>query len=754
MNKEKEIRDSIKKSQKELEHLKEEEEILYQEKKNMPLSSFYRELGIIERHRKDEEQKIKESEELLCKLKNQNNDYTLNNNYSIDKFRYLLERIDELKRLINDSNEESYHEEQQNKQLPAVVDSNSLMLPALKEEEVKQLPSVRNFELPKVVDTKPKIEQKRNRGLISIIEEITKDVPLKVSDGKRYKASHIKVAKRFKDELSSGNYLYNIVHFVPNVIKVPFKLLTKITNKILYSKKAKKRIETIKERVNNLSDEDLIIIYKEYRSGRIIQERFPTGLNIILEEKMRNFVLNKVARLNSEIEKKYIDIFGTIGELNSINDILKKSISTEEREKLINYKNQLIKGKALEIKDIRDKYKEANSYLSGGIHGFSEDMRAAATKMSYVGKRFSKEHDLDLVLLQKEASLERDEIEAINEGNDEKAIYSFVEMESLLSSNTEIKNSIFGKKTVGKKYYNPLAEELNYSPDPFIRDIFTSIAITSAIVSAINVISNDVKIREIVDENNKQVNDINYYNKEKIAEINEYGHEIVSKRGTMINGMKAQNRTSILASANELERRALDKSAEKYGGWAIETDIYHKYDHKAHEIYNNFYNDTRNSLRDITAKYSSGNISDAEAISLISGVSNDTQKKFISITEDCLETLTKYAKEHPKFDLSAVKKSMQYLVNHPNAIGKMNKAMVRVEDIGSQISDVDVQQLIPLHDIPNSMKTTLFAAASSTLLAGNVMSTLQRKYGYGNKVTKLVDEYNYNLAKEENYKIK
>ena len=55
------------------------------------------------------------------------------------------------------------------------------------------------------------------------------------------------------------------------------------------------------------------------------------------------------------------------------------------------------------ISSLRSQYTEANQILSGGAHGFSEDMKAAKTKLSIVGKRFAKDHDFNNELAAKQA---------------------------------------------------------------------------------------------------------------------------------------------------------------------------------------------------------------------------------------------------------------------------------------------------------------------------------------------------------------
>ena len=71
-------------------------------------------------------------------------------------------------------------------------------------------------------------EQKENKvkkGLYTIMEELTDGLELTRKMNGKYTASNIRVVKGFKEELKSGNVLYNIVHFVPAVVAMPILIV-------------------------------------------------------------------------------------------------------------------------------------------------------------------------------------------------------------------------------------------------------------------------------------------------------------------------------------------------------------------------------------------------------------------------------------------------------------------------------------------------------------------------------------------------
>lgn len=612
-----------------------------------------------------------------------------------------------------------------------------------------------NPEPPKKDDPPKKKEpEKPKKGLITIIEELTDGLEITKKDGKRYRASNIKVAENFKNELRSGNFLYNVAHVAPALLKVPVQFVRKMVGNIAYRKSARERMEILKERIAKLPEEDLMTIYNEYRAGRVNQERFPSALNTLLDERMQQFTMEKVSNINTALEAQYNSVFGAIQQLQAIDEKLANTkLSNEERNKLTSYRQKLLKGRAKQIQSIRNNYIEANQWLSGGAHGFSEDMKAAATKLSCVGKRFAKDHDLDLALLKKEAALERAEKKAIADGNDEMALRTFIQAESLLSANTEIKHSIFGKRSTGKKYYSPLAEQLDYRDDPFIKDLFTTIAIAGSAISAVNALKvHGQQSENILQQQQAEATRVNNANDQTIASVHQAGADIVGKRETMLEGMKAQSQQDVLNATNEIERGVLDKT-----DWGLGTSQYRSFDNQGHEFFNEFYNNTESSLQNIGSQYATGQITQQQAMEMVNQVCQTTQGTLNTVTTECLKIAQDYAQTHPQFDLTAVTEAMNYITQHPNAITDMNQAMVDVTNIGEQLTGLTVEHVQAIQSLPSDLQTTLLGAATAGALAYKVSTTMngnEKRGKYGNEVTNMVSDYvnQQSASVEENSK--
>lgn len=595
-----------------------------------------------------------------------------------------------------------------------------------------------NNKLDEINTTKVK-EENIDYGYKTVIAKLVEGLTPKKKDGQRYRAANIKVTDEFKNELHSGNYLYNIVHVVPAIIKLPIQTIRKFIGKITYREEAKNRMETIRRRLDNLSEKDLMILFKEY-GNHAREERFGTGINLLINERINRFVYEKVNSINKGLETKYQDLFNTMKEMDTIDSMIRSKDTDEStRENLKLYRASILKGKAKEVESIRNDYDEAKTLLSSGLHGFSENLRATESKMSYVGRRFAKDHDLDVELLEKEAKYEKAEKRAIQDGNDEMALRIFIANETLLSKNTKIENSIVGKRSTGKKYYSPLVESLDYRNDPFIRDIFTTIAVVGATVTAVNAINaSKAKV-----DYQKQIDEVNAHNEKVMESVNNTGNIISNKKRAYMEGMKAENYQDSLNISNVLERKALDQSSEVHGGWSVGTQSYYDARSIAQGSYVDFYNNTKNAIADVTTKYSTGQLSGQQAIDALGEISKNSQTTLRTVVNEALPHLNNYARDHSQFDLSGIKDAMNYIVENPDAITNMNKAMIETTELGEELAKMSIEKVNLINELPNNISAPLFGAATAASLAMNVANTAgaTKKGAYGNKITNIVDQY-------------
>ena len=621
-----------------------------------------------------------------------------------------------------------------------------------KEEEYKPIPKDKALvpvpepdnEYKPIPEPNKEAEEKSPRGFYTIINELTEGLNVQAKTGKRYKVSNIKVSKEFKEELKSGNYLYNIVHLVPAIIKVPIKLIRKAFNRFRYSYAEHKTVATLKERISNLNEDDLKIIWDEYRGTKVIGERYPDILNILLNERMQRYAIEKVTSLNSAMEAKYKELFDAKQTVDKCNEILSKANTEGNKElvqQVIETRENALNGKAEMIKKLREEYKEANQWLSGGAHGFEEDIKAATTRLSIVGKRFAKERNLDPEITKRQAEIEQKEMNAIRNNDDESALNAFIENEVLLSSNTEFERSIFGNRSSGAKYYEPIIVKSDYRDDPFIRDLFTTVATTGAVISTISAINvHGSQADEMLKEHQNEVSQANANNDAIIDNVNEQGAKLVDNSNDFAEGMQAQAEANVVNYTNTMERQTLDQTS-----WQVGSSSYRAADDAAHEAYNSMADSVQSRISDVASQYSSGIISKEATLDMLKDISNETQQNLAELYASYLPTLKEYAASHPQFDLHGVEEAMGFVTSHPGAIAKMNEGMVESVQIGENLQALSAEHIQAINSLPSDLRTTLFAdGAAAVALAYTVARDMDKNVAsgkYGNEVTNIVSEY-------------
>ena len=584
----------------------------------------------------------------------------------------------------------------------------------------------------------PKADDHAKPHVEEIINKLMTDLDVQAKDAKRYTASNIKVASKFKNELRSGNYLYNIVHVVPATFKSGISLFSKLAGKLMTSKRAKDSMHELEKRVNNLTEEELEVLFEEYR-GSQLKTDMNVQINPLILPKLKEYGMKKVQAYNVTLTNCYASLFNDLGTINSINEQLSGNIDDALRSQLEVQRKDIYAKASNEIRTIIDTRNKANNLLSGGIHGLEEDFKAVATKLSYAGMRFAKVGKFDNELQKKLAHEGKGLNTALYEKNDEDVVKHFVGLETLYHENTDIRGSVFGTRSEGAKYYSPLAAEFDYRDDPFIRDLFTTVSLTTATISAVNAFRvHQIEQQRIIDGKNQEINNANSVNDGRMDYVHQTANDITGKRQTFSEGMKAQAQQDSANIANAQERASLDSTNWGFGSQYRATDDAH------HAFFNQNYDNVTSQINDITSRYGQGNITEAQALQELAQVANSSQTTLSQVASDCLNVLRPYAASHPQFDLHAVEESFNYMVANPDAIVNMNNAAIDVTNLAEGLKGLSAEHVSALSSLPSDMLTTFMAAASSAALAYNVSKSMdanKRKGRYGNQVTDMMNDY-------------
>ena len=583
--------------------------------------------------------------------------------------------------------------------------------------------------------------QKSKPHVEAILDKLTKDLDIRAKDCKRFKMSNLKVANKFKEDLKSGNALYNVFHFAPSLIGVAFNSLRKISAKLLLSERGKKSMTELKRRLDKeFNEEELDVLFDEYR-GSQLKADMNSQINDLILDRLREHGLAKVTVMNQNIKAAYSNLFSLLGRIKAIESSLEEvGISKKMAESLVSEKKDLLKEATTYVKTILINRKDANNLLSGGVHGLEEDFKAVSTKLSYVGMRFGKNNNFDNELQHMLGTYGQGLNDALAAGDDEAILDNFMGLESCYYDNTVISKSVFGKRSVGDKYYSPLTEQFDYRDDPFIRDVFATVSIASAAASTAMAFKvHQLESKELLRNQQEQATNVNNANDSIMDYVHETGKDIGDRRAAFQEGMKAQTHQDVLNSANNIERAELDMH-----NWSF-TNSYHAADAQGHEFFNGFHQNVTNQINDITTKYGLGEMTQAEVLQELTGVANNAQSTLNNVSKECLGILSNYAKTHPQFDLTGIKESLDYVVAHPDAISNMNNAMVDVTNLAGGLEGLAANHMTVLESLPSDMASTLVCAAAAVGLALNVSKSVKnkhaRKNGYGNEITDMMDDY-------------
>lgn len=104
------------------------------------------------------------------------------------------------------------------------------------------------------------------------------------SSAKKLHPTNIKATETFREELKTGNWLYNVIHTASKLIYVEEVASYDFMEEATTTEVNKKRIETLKERIYNLSRPDLMSLYNEYYSTPGMTS-LPTALKVLISER-------------------------------------------------------------------------------------------------------------------------------------------------------------------------------------------------------------------------------------------------------------------------------------------------------------------------------------------------------------------------------------------------------------------------------------------------------------------------------------
>ena len=531
-------------------------------------------------------------------------------------------------------------------------------------------------------------------------------VGVSMRERKRVENANISLSNVWKNEIYADQTTYSVVSLAPTLVKMGILGIKKLAAKIMGTAGAKRKLEMVRENIQNLSDHEKKVLFTEYMNNNMVSEIALQPINgVIRDEAIRYIRENEIQpRVDKQgaIFTSIFEIYNIVQDHNlkiaalesgdiTVDDICAelgiKKIEGLTSEKLIEQlearKKVLVDGMDEKIKLFwKNNRKISKLYNGGGVHGIMEEERATSSKQNLDGRRGAKNRRSDEGYEESKEELRYRKAleEAIRRGDNEEAMDLFVKIEQLRLSRVEhgvgaIKLGpipilpTFGADK-GTIHYMPIAGELDYRPDPFVRNLMTTVAATVAIANSIGRIMDRIEAHHVNEHNLGVEKDI--HNKADTLKGHQKQHEEM---------MDHQRYTDAEA------RRATTEygdSTNLYGhGRYADDPTHHMGDNRA-------YFDAEREVENIRRQVSTGQMSSFDGFQRLTEINTIYHDKFLTILHDALPQIKKYAVDHPEYDYSGYIDSIEKMLSNPNAMEAGYQTFLEEYKIAVEMGDISV----------------------------------------------------------------
>ena len=167
-----------------------------------------------------------------------------------------------------------------------IEDINYFKIPDDLQEKIINRKTLYSIKIKKI-----KNDIHNNYQVKNIILKLLSNLEPTIESKSSYKEDNIIASTSFKDELSSGKYIYNVVHISQSKIITNTNFLKQLSKDLANSPKFENIKQEISTRFNNLSKDEINILIKNYNASPI-KNRINNQINSIIEEKIKNYYVN------------------------------------------------------------------------------------------------------------------------------------------------------------------------------------------------------------------------------------------------------------------------------------------------------------------------------------------------------------------------------------------------------------------------------------------------------------------------------
>ena len=167
-----------------------------------------------------------------------------------------------------------------------IEDINYFKIPDDLQEKIINRKTLYSIKIKKI-----KNDINNNYQVKNIILKLLSNLEPTIESKSSYKEDNIIASSSFKDELSSGKYIYNVVHISQNKIISDSNFLNQLSMSLEKDPKFEDIKQEISNRFNNLSKDEINILIKNYNTSPI-KSRINNKINNIIEENIKNYSFN------------------------------------------------------------------------------------------------------------------------------------------------------------------------------------------------------------------------------------------------------------------------------------------------------------------------------------------------------------------------------------------------------------------------------------------------------------------------------
>lgn len=304
--------------------------------------------------------------------------------------------------------------------------------------------------------------------LEGIIYKVCGDRSFNNIQSSKYVASKIKVYMKLENNNLEGIRKFisiskSVIGIIPrSVIKAYGGLMTKST---------KQAFASMEIRANNLTDEEVEILLAQYKDITDTTFELPRGFIDAVKPRVNIYVSKKLSTINKQITEFSSNIFCC----EKVILALKEKISSEQSPEMVATINETINnvyGKAyFYIKDlILLQSQQSHLQKTSKLHGFKDELKQIASKLTYLGGMFIKSREYDPILMSKvsgysqkiEYSLDIREV-----------VDSYIKREEVYKEYAKKKGIVsnLDNKIMGDFDYDSFIEDINYTNSPVIKNL-------------------------------------------------------------------------------------------------------------------------------------------------------------------------------------------------------------------------------------------------------------------------------------------